>query len=574
MTENRLFAGWLRSLTGLAAVAGILALSACGGGSGAPNNVFKSAFTVLPSTGVVAYSGVPMLLTITGGAGPFQAFSSNPGVLPVAQNVPGRTILLLASNVASDADVSVNITVQDLGPLSPAAPSQTVAVTVRESALVNGFTIVPALADCGTSLCSGQTATAQVTLRGTQGDRIAGRAIRFDVIGTAYAIVTNNPAQPLASSLTVVDRRHGDRRRDHQGERQRADAGRADERHRRRDGAAIGRQLHDRADHRWDGDPDGRADRRARSRVAFKGVCSTGFATDYYIYGGTPPYRVTSTFPTERYAGQPDRQHQRRILRGDHQRHVRRSADVLDPRRDRSADDRALHNVEGTEDAPTPTPPAALAVSPTTVTNDACTGKTFTFFAFGGTPPYNVRPSSGTASPQTVATAGGNTRISGLTTGSGDTTILFLDASSPQKSASATITCSAAPALSAEPPSVSVPAPSAGPRRRRGAPARASVSWCLAARRPTPSGRAMARRRRRPSRPAAAARRSPAWLRVADRRRSSSSIRACRKRASPRRLPAAKRRAIAALKTAPAAPFSSIASSPMAATRSSRFGAI
>ena len=42
MTEKRLFAGWLRSLTGLAAVAGMLALSACGGGSGAPNNFFKA----------------------------------------------------------------------------------------------------------------------------------------------------------------------------------------------------------------------------------------------------------------------------------------------------------------------------------------------------------------------------------------------------------------------------------------------------------------------------------------------------------------------------------------------------
>ena len=26
-------------------------------------------------------------------------------------------------------------------------------------------------------------------------------------------------------------------------------------------------------------------------------TCSTGFRVDYYIYGGTPPYRVTSTFP-------------------------------------------------------------------------------------------------------------------------------------------------------------------------------------------------------------------------------------------------------------------------------------
>ena len=30
---------------------------------------------------------------------------------------------------------------------------------------------------------------------------------------------------------------------------------------------------------------------------AFKGQCSANFPTDYYIYGGTPPYRVTSTFP-------------------------------------------------------------------------------------------------------------------------------------------------------------------------------------------------------------------------------------------------------------------------------------
>ena len=42
MTEIRHFAGWLRSLAGLAAVAGVLALSACGGGSGAPNNFFQT----------------------------------------------------------------------------------------------------------------------------------------------------------------------------------------------------------------------------------------------------------------------------------------------------------------------------------------------------------------------------------------------------------------------------------------------------------------------------------------------------------------------------------------------------
>ena len=53
MTEKRLFAGWLRSLTGLVAAAGILALSACGGGSGAPNN-FYAKITAVPEPSTLA----------------------------------------------------------------------------------------------------------------------------------------------------------------------------------------------------------------------------------------------------------------------------------------------------------------------------------------------------------------------------------------------------------------------------------------------------------------------------------------------------------------------------------------
>ena len=52
MTENRLFADWLRSITALAAVAGTLGLSGCGGGSGAPNNPFLGPLTVLPATAI------------------------------------------------------------------------------------------------------------------------------------------------------------------------------------------------------------------------------------------------------------------------------------------------------------------------------------------------------------------------------------------------------------------------------------------------------------------------------------------------------------------------------------------
>ena len=156
----------------------------------------------------------------------------------------------------------------------------------------------------------------------------------------------------------------------------------------------------------------------ATIKGAFKGVCSTGFATDYYIYGGTPPYRVTSTFPNSiilvNSVVNTNGGFFRAITNGSCVDPLTFS--ILDATgRQTTA---TLHNVEGTEDVPVVTP-AALAVAPASYTDAACTGKTFTFVVFGGTPPYNVSPTSGTASPQTVTTNGGSTSVSGLLTGSG-----------------------------------------------------------------------------------------------------------------------------------------------------------
>ena len=181
MTETRLPAAWLRPLLGLFAIAGVLALSACGGGSGAPNNPYAPGpaapgpLTVLPPAAVV-YSGVPATLTVTGGTGPYFAFSSNSAVLPVTQSVPGNTILLLGSNVAADTDVE--ITVQD----ATGATAKSV-VTVRPAPLLPNLITITPNGDCsvGTSLCSGGTGTATVVVTAPGGGGIAGRPVRFDV---------------------------------------------------------------------------------------------------------------------------------------------------------------------------------------------------------------------------------------------------------------------------------------------------------------------------------------------------------------------------------------------------------
>jgi len=438
MTENRLFAGWLRSITALAAVAGTLGLSACGGGSGAPNNPFLGPLTVLPAA-IVAYSGVPTTLTISGGTGPYKAFSSNPAVLPVPQTVPATAVVLLANNVAADTEVT--ITIQETGTVQPVGAQVPVTVTVRAAAIGNSLTITPNLAECGTNaICSGQNGTATVTVLGPQGGPIAGRPVRFDVLGTAYAIATSNPAQPFVSSLTVVSDANGVAsvilRANTNAPTQFAQLRVTD--------LTSGQQLTGNflIQQITDGAtiltvvPD-----TVTITGALKGICSTGFTTNYYIYGGTPPYRITSTFPNSitlvNSTVNTNGGFFQAVTNGSCVDPLTFS--ILDATgRQTTA---KLINQEGDGEVPVVAPPA-LAVAPAETTSASCTGNTFTLVVYGGTPPYNVRPTGGTATPQTLAANGSSTKISGLVNGSGDTIVVLLDSSSPQKSVTAKITCS------------------------------------------------------------------------------------------------------------------------------------
>lgn len=439
MTEKRLFAGWLRSLTGLAAAAGILALSACGGGSGAPNNTLQRPLEVLPNP-IVVYSGVPSLLSITRGTGPFRAVSSNSGVLPVAQNVASPNIVLLANAVVSDTDVT--ITIDDLAPSAAADSTRTratVLVTVRPNSFPTGLTITPATDDCGTNVCSGQTATASIV-----GSLLAGRAVRFDVMGSAYAIVTNNPAQPLAATLTVVADSNGRAsvviKVNSSAPTQAAQISVTD--------VASGQQLVGAFTivENTDGStiltvvPD-----TATIKGAFTGVCSSGFVIDYYIYGGTPPYRVTSTFPNSvSLTNTPVN------TNGGFFRATTNGA-CVNPLTFSIVDATGLqttaelNNVEG-ENAPAATVPP-LSVTPQVIPTGAgnCDSLNAVVLVTGGTAPYNIVQTSAAAPgvAPVLLPAPGTTAL--VFPASPDIAVDYVfvvqDSSNPKKSSNITYNC-------------------------------------------------------------------------------------------------------------------------------------
>ncbi|HZP86374.1 MAG TPA: hypothetical protein VFB54_06110, partial [Burkholderiales bacterium] len=295
MVDSRPLAAWLHRLAGFLALLGMLALSACGGGSGAPNNPFTPpptqapALSVLPPSATI-YSGNPVVLTINGGVPPYRAFSTNNTVLPIAQTVGGNTVVLLASDVAGDTPVTV--TIQDaVGQTAP------VAVTVKAATLLNTFAVAPNRNECGANaICSGQTGTASIVVQGPGGAPGAGRQVRFDVVSGPFSILTNNPASPTAASLTVATDASGAAQVIIQAN---VNAPTQPAQLRATD-LTSGQQRT--ANFMIVQNTNGQTiltvvPSDATITGAFLGECSSGARVDYYIYGGTPPYRITPSFP-------------------------------------------------------------------------------------------------------------------------------------------------------------------------------------------------------------------------------------------------------------------------------------
>lgn len=427
---------WLRPALSILGLAGLLALTACGGGSGAPNNPYVTPpgtplLSVLPTV-VTAYSGVPVTLTITSGVAPFSVFTSNAIVLPVNQTVAGNTIVLLPNNVTADTQVS--ITVQD-----SAGQSQIVKVTVTASPIFNSLKFVPSGTDCNADLCSGQKGTTTVVATGPGGAPLVGRQILFEIIVGPIAFTSTNPGTPLVKSLPVATDSTGtavavvlaETNAPTQPAQIRATdvtSGQQQVANFTVVNSTVAGQS-----------PLTVIPGTATITSALASECSTGFRIDYYIYGGNPPYTISSTFPASVLLNT------RTVLNSGGFFEATTNGSCVDPLTFTIVDSAGkqttatLINQAGTG---TPPPPATLAITPAAVTGGVCTGKTFRFVITGGSPSYNVQvsPTGPTVAPAVVSSSGGFTDISGPFP-TGATTVTIVDTGNPQQVKSATITC-------------------------------------------------------------------------------------------------------------------------------------
>jgi hypothetical protein len=446
MVANCLTARWLRPILACFALAGLAFLGGCGGGSGAPNNPFTpvpptpSVPVILPASSVV-YSNTPAALTISGGVAPYFVTSSNAAILPVAQINTTGTIVLLPGNVVTDTAVIVQAT-DSVGQTASAS------VTVKAAPIFNTLTITPSSAACGlNSICSGQTATASVTVIGPGGAGIPNRQVRFDVVAGAYSIKSSDPANPFVQTLTVVSDQFGVAKVILQ--------------------AAAGVPTQPallRATELTSGNQqtaqftivqtiNGSAILSViPSDITFLGAdttqCSNNFRGDYYIFGGTPPYQVSATPPGAVILANVPVTTQGGFFTAISNGNCTTSSGIVLIIVDASGvqTTATFHNLPGTTPPTPPTPPPALVVSPASYNQTGCIAGTtqFTFLVTGGTAPYNAS-SSGTLSTPNPQTLNGTGTFTVTWTGgaTGTAFVIVVDSNAlTQQTQTAQVTCS------------------------------------------------------------------------------------------------------------------------------------
>ncbi len=427
-----------------------IAVAGCGGG-GASNPFAPPpaapAFVVRPST-VEATSGTPVTITVVSGVGPFLAFSSNPGVLPVTQAVTGAAITVTPNAVS--AATTVTLTIRDA--LGREAP---VGVNVSPGTVLNAVQVTPlANTACGSAsppapvpVCSGDTASISTLVRNAGVTPVAGRQVRFDVVQGAFAFSLNAAGTSTAPSTTAITDQNGIANaviKVAEGVTSQVAIVRATDTitgNRVDTVFTIVQQINGQAI--LSVVPDGYV-----GQAFYKGECG-GTSGDFLVYGGQPPYTVRSSLPNAvqlSYNGvvadpvivprSGDR------FRASTQFQTGctgyKASIVITDANGRNFTV-TYEEKEGTNDRPTPPAPATLTLTPGSVTLVAtggnCGGRSVVFTATGGTPGYTFSSSE----PLRGSMSGSTLSTTPLFTPGNTITVSVLD--STGKIASSTVTC-------------------------------------------------------------------------------------------------------------------------------------
>ena len=297
---------WARYVVVIAALSAMTGLlSSCGGGGAASTTPTTPpappviALGALPAAADV-FADLPTDISISGGTAPYTTGSSNPVVIPApvvtGSAATGFKITVIPKSV--NADTPVIITVRDsLGATVP------VTFTVKPSTLNNTVSITPLSptgTGCGGGICSGGDARVVVTAV-LNGVKLLNRAIRFDVfqgdfrfvtpgtnaLVTSLVVTTDENGEAVVrltvlvsaptqvATLTTTDTFSGLVRRTNFNIVQQTS------------GAGILSIL-----------PSGTTTfTGGKPAVGQPAQCPFGGVVDHYIYGGTPPYTVVSPLP-------------------------------------------------------------------------------------------------------------------------------------------------------------------------------------------------------------------------------------------------------------------------------------
>jgi hypothetical protein len=438
-----------RGLIALAATGVVLQLPGCGGGGtsvGAPLNPAPgpsapAPLAVNPDT-LTVYTNQPTSLLVSGGTPPYRAFSSNPSLLPVLQDVIGRVIPISASGtqLAPGNNAAITITVTDAA--GQTRPSSVTVIpssflSTADSLVIRGANCAGNSGEVTEIACAGQTGTATVKLLSATGSALAGRQVRFEALQGQFSFVLDDAATQLSKSLSITT--------DAQGS--------AIVRFRVDNNAITSFGLMrvtdlstgSRLDRGFpiaqvtNGDSVLSVTPKSWKIVGpYKGECSSGTEVGYYVFGGTPPYRVVSSVPNfisvgTQFGGpvfgasttvnQNGGFFVGRTVRGCI---LNEDPIVFITDATGRTVGVGLENSEGSEELPTPPPPAALAALPSTITvPQAPGGGGATQCVISGTPVTRVFSVQGGVSGRiqavvtAPATASGPGFVNGVTLGQG-----------------------------------------------------------------------------------------------------------------------------------------------------------